>query len=325
MELQPERPRIYAEKGELVYWYDAAMSIERPRIAATLRLKHLKRTRRTSPDTEQFLELCRQTEAFADDKLGSLIVNHPTWPWASRVKGVGKENYPKCVGIVEKFGHYYDVGDLMIPPYVKREPETYFKEEKGKVVEKVGIWVEGIERLSTPSKLRKFLGINVDPETGEVPKLKAGHKLGFSAEGRMVHFRMGVSLIRAGGIWYDGSTADGYSLGYQGLRKRIVDRKGGKELPTPKERSCLYCNIVVTEKKTLYCPQCGEKLSLKVEPPGILFSGHLHLKTIREMMQDFTLCYWLVWRQALGLPITEPYSVAKLNHKPIDPWKMVDR
>jgi len=324
MEEQFEQPRIWAEKGDMAYWYDAGMSMEKPRIAATLRLEHLKRTGRVSPDTEKFLEKCRETEALADGNLASLIVNHPTWPWASGVKGAGKENYPKCVGVVEKFGRHYDVGDPMIPPYVKREPETYLIEVKGKVVEKVGIWVEGIERLETPSKLRKFLGINVDPETGEVPRRKAGHKLGFSMEGRMIHFRMGTSLLRAGGIWYHGSTEDGYSLGYLGLRKRIVERKEAQVVPTPKERTCLHCNIVVTEKKTLYCPQCGEKLTLKVEPPGFLFTGHLHLKAMREMMQDFTLCYWLVWRQACGLPITQAYNVEKLNHKPIDPWKMVD-
>ena len=323
MEEQFEQPRIWSEKGDVAYWADTALNIEKVRIAADLRLKHLARTKGVSPDTEEFLALCIKTEAFVDDRLATFIVSHPTWPWASRIKGVGKENYPKVVGLIEKFGRHYDIGDPMIPSYVRRQPESYLKEEKGKVVEKVGIWVEGIERLETPSKERKYAGLNV--EDGEVPKRQAGHKLGFNIELRMANYRLGTSLLKAKGIWYHGSTEDGYSLGYEGLRKRIVERKGVEVVPTPRERTCLRCNIVVTEKKTLYCPQCGEKLSLKVEPPGFLFTGHLHLKAMREMMQDFNLCMWLVWRQALGLPITEPYSVAKLNHKPIDPWKMVDR
>ena len=323
MEEQFEQPRIWSEKGEGAYWADASLTAEKPRIAAILRLEHLARTGRVSPDTEEFLKLLLKAEAFADDCLANYIISHPTWPWASRSKGVGKENYPKVTGLIEKFGRHYEVGDPMIPPYVKRQPENYLTEVKGKVVEKGGIWVEGIERLETPSKERKYAGLNV--EDSKVPKRQAGQKLGFNIELRMANYRLGTSLLRAKGIWYYGSTADGYSLGYEGLRKRIVERKGVQVVPTPRERTCLHCNIVVTEKKTLYCPQCGEKLSLKVEPPGFLFSGHLHLKAMREMMQDFNLCMWLVWRQALGLPITEPYSVAKLNHKPIDPWKMVDR
>ena len=132
--------------------------------------------------------------------------------------------------------------------------------------------------------------------------------------------------MRAEGIWYQGSAEDGCSLGYQGYRSRIIQRKearGIKIIPTPKERMCPNCNIAVTAKKTQYCPTCGTKLTLKNEPPGYLFTGHLHLMAMREMLKDFSLCMWLVWREALGLPVTQPYKVVKLNHKPIDPWKMV--
>lgn len=323
-----EQPRIYTEKGDGAYWADAALSIERSRIAADLRIKHLARTGRESPDTEEFLKLCRQAEAFVDGRLAAFIVNHPTWPWASLILGIGEENYPKVIGLIEKFGRYYDIGDPMIPAYIRREPQGYLKEEKGKVVEKTGIWVAGIERLSTPSKLWKYMGLSVDPETGEVPKRKSGQKVGFNMELRMAMYRLATSLLRASGIWYHGSTEDGYSLGYEGLRKRITERaeaQGIRTVPTPKQRMCLACSIEVTEKKTLYCPQCGEKLSLKTEPPGFLYQGHLHMKVMREMSKDFAVCMWLVWRGALGLPVTEPYKVAKLAHKPVDPWKMVDR
>ncbi|GAI90533.1 unnamed protein product, partial [marine sediment metagenome] len=223
---------------------------------------------------------------------------------------------------------YYDIGDPMIPPYVNRPPSHYLKVEKDKIVEKEGILVEGIERLATPSKLWKYEGLNVDPETGEVPKRRAGHKVGFNMELRMAKYRLCTSLMRAKGIWYYGGSEDGCSPGYEGYRGRIIERKeagGGKIVPTPTGRMCLNCNIEVKAKKTLYCPNCGEKLSLKKEPLGYLFMGHLHMMALREMAKDFSICMWLVWREALGLPITQPYKVVKLGYRPIDPWKMVDK
>ncbi len=142
----------------------------------------------------------------------------------------------------------------------------------------------------------------------------------------MALYRLGASLLRAKGVWYHGSNDDGCSSGYEGYRGRITERKAGvKVVPTPTGRVCLNCNIEVVAKKTLYCPDCGEKLTLKREPDGYLFLGHLHMMAMREMLKDFSICMWLVWREALGLPITQPYKVVKLNHKPISPWKMVDR
>lgn len=320
------RPLVRAEKGELAYWAVTSFNTEKVTLAAKIRLTHLAKTGRTSPDTEDFLKLAKVTEEFADNRLAFYIVQHPTWPWASRISGVGKENYPKVIGLIEKFARYFDIGDPLIPSYVKRPPEHYLKEEKGKVVEREGIWVEGIERLQTTSKLWKYEGIDVDPKTGEAPKRRAGHTVGFNVELRMAKYRLMTSLMRAKGIWYYGGTDNGCSPGYLGYRRRIVERKEGiKVVPTPVERMCLNCNLPIKAKKTFYCPKCGEKLSLKKEPPGYLYLGHLHMMALREMSKDFSICMWLVWREALGLPITAPYKVEILQHKPIDPWKMVDR
>ena len=321
-----EPERTWTEKGDLAYWADTSINIERARVAPQVRLAHLAKTGRTSPDTEEFLKLVIPAEEFADSRLAALIINHPTWPWASRILGIGKENYPKVVGLIEKFGRYYDIGSPLIPSYVRRAPQLYLKVEKGKVVDKEGIWVEGIERLATPSKLWKYEGFDVDPETGEVPKRRAGQLVSFNTDLRMTLYRLGSSLLRAKGIWYYGSNDGGYSPGYEGCRSRITERRAGvKVVPTPTARMCFDCNIEVTARKTHYCPNCGGKLSLKQEPDGVLFLGHLHMMAMREFLKDFSVCMWLVWREALGLPITQPYKVVKLNHKPIDPWKMVDR
>lgn len=313
------------EKGDMAYFAKLSFTMERPRIDAEVRLAHLANLHRRSPETEKFLTLVVPTEEYVDGVLASLITSHPTWSWASRVKGVGKENYPKVIGLVEDFGRFYDVGDPEIPIYVTRAPEQYWAAEKQKgktvYVEKTGVFVSGIERLTMPSKLWKYEGF-----AGPDQRRKAGEKIHFNADLRMALYRLGVGLNRAGGVWYTGSKEKGGSPGYLGYKEKIVERKPGiKVVPTPSVRMCLACNIEVRERDTHLCPQCGEKLTLKTEPEGVLFEGHLHMMALRETLKDFSLCFWLVWREALGLPVPEPYEVEKLGHPPIDPWVMVDR
>ena len=337
--VQEELLSVRKEKGDLAYLADVAFVLEKARVAAIVRMAHLAKTGRQSPDTEKVAELIRVAENYADSRLAAHIVNHPTWPWASRIMGIGKENYPKVIGLIEAFGTYYDPGDPMIPPFVTRAPASYQVIKDGEVVDKVGIWVEGIERLPMPSKLWKYAGLDVDPETGRAPKRTAGSKLGFNSQLRMALFRLGRSLLRAGsgptkkapgrivGIWYAGSDDDGYSRGYEGHRRVIASMKeaqGYKIVPTPRERMCLQCNIEVKKKKARFCPECDGPLTLKNEPPGVLFLGHLHQMAMRRMLKDFCICLLLVWREALGLPVSQPYNVARLGEMPIDPWKMID-
>ena len=316
--------------SELAYWSDMALTIEKSRVAVQVGLTHLKKLHRESPEREEFLKLIIPVEAFVDGILAREITTHPTWPWASRSKGVGKENLPKVVGLIEAFGRYYDQGDPLIPAYVNRPLEKYYKIEKVKneeageiareTVEKEGIWVEGIERLTNVSKLFKYAGL--DPGA----KRQAGSIISFNSDLRMALFRLQTGLNRAGGIWYTGSSESGCSPGYLGYRVKIVERKPGIQVvPTPKGRMCFICNIEVKGKDTHYCPKCEGKLSFKTEPEGYLYKGHLHFMALRETEKDFCLCLWLVWRQALGLPVTQPWDVVKLGHPAIDPWKMVDR
>jgi len=330
---------VRKEKGDLAFWADVAMVIEKVRVAAQVRISHLAKTGRRSPDTEMFLEHVRGVEKWVDATLASYILNHPTWPWASRVKGIGKENFPKVIGLIEAFGRYYDVDDPEMPPFVTRPVEDYQVLVDGDPVDKEGIWVDGIERLATPSKLHKYAGEHVID--GRAPKREAGTKLGFNSDLRVALVRLATALNRAGsgptekaphrttGIWYTGGDrGEGYGRGYQGHRLVITSMKevaGFKIVPTPRSRMCLTCNIEVVKKAALWCPDCGDKLTLKEEPPGILFKGHLHQMSLRQNIKDFTTCVWVVWRQALGLPCPPPYNVARLGEPPIDPWKMVDR
>jgi len=317
---EPERPQIYVEKGDLAYWAGAAMSIEKARVAAEVSLAHMLKYGGDLPDRREYLKLLREAEAYADRRLKALIVAHPTYEWARRIKGIGKQSevFAKVVGEIERFGKFYDVGDPDIPYYVKRKPQEYRIVIGGEVQEKVGIFVKGIERVTMASKLRKYAGLYVDEE-GHAPKRQKGEKLPYNGDLRMLlEGRLATNLNRAGGVW---------SQEYHDIRQRMEGEcadKGIKLVPTPKERQCLDCGEVVVKKATHVCPRCGGTLSAKEEPEGYIYRGHFHIMVVRKMMQRFLVCLWYVWRQAENLPTPVPYAVKYYGHKPIDPWSMVD-
>jgi len=326
---EQQREPIHREKGDIAYFSKMSFICEDIRVSCQVRLKHLKKLGKESPDTEHLLALAWPLEQFADGRLAEMVLNHPVWPWAKRVKGIGQENLPKVLGLIEGFGHHYPTGDQSIPPHCLYRPiEPYMELDKttGQPVEKEGIWVEGIERLTLPSKLWKYSGMAV--KDGVAVKREAGTKLEYNSQLRMAFFRLATSLMRGQGIWYTGGEPTlGFSRGYEGHREVLTARKnqqGYRIIPTPKKRICPK-HGPVEKKAAKYCPICGTKLSLKAEGPGVIYQGHLHLMALRLMLKDFQLCLWRVWREALGLPTPDSYGEARLQEPRIDPWKMVDR
>lgn len=314
IQLTPSRRSSFAMLGKV------CLLTEHIRVELTVSEKHLERRRETCPDTLEVLAMARQFEEFVDGKLAQRLVEHPAWPWVSRIKGCGPENVAKVIARIEKFGHWYDVGDLLIPAYVHREPEMYFtlipedqedevvgnivdKIDTWLVVEKVGIWVAGIERLTTPSKLRKL--------AGHMPGMKreAGKKLGYDQTLKMLMWRMGGSLMRAEGKFY------GFYSSYKAYLINRETAKGTKIMPTPRERFCPACKKEVIKKAARFCPDCNGPLSLKTEPPGVLYQGHLHMMAKARMQQAFLDSLWAAWREALGLPVCIPYPIQFLGHR----------
>jgi hypothetical protein len=65
-----------------------------------------------------------------------------------------------------------------------------------------------------------------------------------------------------------------------------------------------------------------ERAKLARERPGWA-PGRRHLTALRKTEKLFLAHLWLVWRSAVGLPVTEPYA-ARNGSQVIDPWSMVD-
>ena len=313
--MEEERKLKQVRKSPLAILADAERKVEKIRVLCEVRLAHLARFERTCKDTETLLSYIRPVEEWVDGRMSELIEDHPAQWWFSHIKGIGKENIAKCIASIERFGRYYPEGDPEIPPEVKRAAEDYVVlDENGNVVEKRGIWVEGIERLSMPSKQRIFIGHYPGA------KRKRGEKLPYSADAKTLFWRVGESLTRAGGSYYH------YYLQYKDYLNQRETAAGKKVVPTPKERYCTHCDKDVVKKAAKYCPDCGEILSQKEEAPDVIHLGHLHMMARRKMQQLFSDHLNVVWRQALGLSTREPYPIERLGHNTIiRPEDMMDK
>ncbi|MBI4149275.1 hypothetical protein HY491_02410 [Candidatus Woesearchaeota archaeon] len=303
-----------AFRTPLVVLSDAARAIERMRIMAQVRLKHLQRRGNACSYTAELLARAQALETWVDKTLADLVHHHPAAPWFSRVKGTGGEAIGKVLGYIQAFGRFYPPGDKMIPGYVAREPVAVLMPADGnpdKLEERQMVWVEGIERFTTPSKLRKYAGLVPEQQRA------AGRISSFNTDLRVMLFRLGVSLLRANGK---------YAGFYGEYKSRLSGREGIKVIPTPKGRWCPSCGESKSVKNARHCPDCGSELSLKTEPEGVMYQGHLHLMAHRRMMQLFLDHLWVVWRGALALPLRDPYPIEYLGHSRfILPWDMVDK
>lgn len=80
---------------------NTTLAIEKLRIAAEVRQTHLKNNKREDPETDALFERINNLEEYVDERIGKLLSLHPAYPWFSRVKGIGKENIAKIVGLVD--------------------------------------------------------------------------------------------------------------------------------------------------------------------------------------------------------------------------------
>jgi hypothetical protein len=80
---------------------DASIAIEKLRVAAQVRQSHLRKQRKADPETEDLCLKLTELEDYINGRVAELIENHPAYPWFSLVKGVGKENIAKVIGLID--------------------------------------------------------------------------------------------------------------------------------------------------------------------------------------------------------------------------------
>ena len=85
----------------LTHIVDAALAIEKIRVAAEVRQSHLAKRHKHDPETDELLRRINDLEVFVDGRVAHLILTHPAYPWFSLVKGVGGENIAKVVAPID--------------------------------------------------------------------------------------------------------------------------------------------------------------------------------------------------------------------------------
>jgi hypothetical protein len=258
---------------------DATLAIEKVRVRTQVRQSHLRRQHRRDRETDELLSRIRTLEDYVDGRIADILKSHPAYHWFSRVKGVGKENIAKVVGMID------------------------------------------IQKGDTISSLWKFAGFSV--EDGKAPKRTKGEKLSYNSQLRSMCWRLGGSLKKAKGKFYQ------YYIQEKDKYTERFRRDGYKILPTPQGKwVCSNCGESWTKKRDIVpcCEYPSVEKKLREEPPGVIWLGHLDAMALRKMIKLFLACLWLIWREAEGLPLTRPYAIDQLGHNSfIDPWEMTDK
>lgn len=89
------------KEKSLDYIVDAAVTIEKLRVACQVRQTHLTLQNKQDPETDELVRRLRDVEDYVDDRVAELIRSHPAYPWFSRIKGVGGENIAKVIAPID--------------------------------------------------------------------------------------------------------------------------------------------------------------------------------------------------------------------------------
>ena len=210
------------------------------------------------------------------------------------------------------------MGDSWIPSDGReRRPLTIqlFDEEGKPIGQKDVVWVEGIERLITPSKLKKYCGLMPDQQRVE------GRKLDFNKDLKTTLYRLAVFSF----MMKEGNKYRAFYDAYKTHLMQRFARDGIKVLPTPKGRYCPVCETDMMVKAAMYCPECGGPLGKKGEPHGVKWKGHVHMMAQRRMLGMFVCHLWEIYRRAVGLATRVPFPIEFGDHQTIiTPEQMVD-
>lgn len=318
---------------------DAYLKIEGVRISLQIRQTHLAKRGRQDPETDALLIQLLNVEHYLDDRITELVKAHPAYTWFSRVMGIGTENIAKIIGLV----------DIEKAPTISalRKFAGYAPGKKCSVCGAILDDDEVADHMLIRDPKSKALKCANATFTATAAKKVKGEKLSYNAELRTMCWRLGVGLLKAG--LRKQCSVCGKLLG----KKGVADHKDPEsEDFSLKCANATFTVVATTKFSSYYLAQKAsytqrflnegrqivpaEKLPRVKDPKDgkmkkretdkFISEGHIHKMALRKMIQQFLAALWLVWRQALGLPIREPYSSEKLGHTHIyKPEDWLDR
>ncbi len=99
---QPEKPSMATtSKDPLPALVNATLVVEKARVQSQVRQSHLALQGKQDPETDEMLSRIDELEKYIDGRIALLLKKHPAYRWFSKVKGIGRENIGKIVGLVD--------------------------------------------------------------------------------------------------------------------------------------------------------------------------------------------------------------------------------
>ena len=80
---------------------DAAVAVEKIRVASEVRQSHFALKGKQDIETDELHRRLKDIEDYVDGRVADLIQTHPAYPWFSRVRGVGGENIGKVIAPID--------------------------------------------------------------------------------------------------------------------------------------------------------------------------------------------------------------------------------
>lgn len=283
----PERIII---QDPFAFLVDSMLRIEKSRVATQVRQSHLKLQNKVDPETNELLEKLVEVEKYLDGRIGRLIEAHPVWPWASRVKGVGRENLAKIVGLmdiekVSKVSSIWKFAGFHVVDGKAPKPKLGEKLEYNKQLRSMCWRLAG---AILKAGIRQYC-------------VKCGEQRPAKVQGI-------EPICQCGGREFESKPETRFAEYYFRQKNSYEARyrkQGIKIVPTaqlPKEKGKVY------------------------EPPDMISEGHVHNQALRKMIKLFLSCLVVFWKDELQQPLRPLYVMEKLGHQDlITPEEMTDR
>lgn len=284
---------VIKEEKPFEFLINAMFTIEKLRVSAQVRQTHLDIQKRNDPETNELFTKINDLEIYIDGRIAEMIKEHPAHVWFSKVKGVGKENIGKVIGLID-----IEKADTISALW----KFAGFSVENGKAPKR-----QKGGKLSYNSRLRSMCWrlSNSIMKAGLRAQCENCH--GFFSNKDLEKTNDKCPNCDSGKI-KPGATSK-FCAYYLKEKEKYLFRyqvQGVKIVPVAQ------------------LPKNSD--GKRYEPEGMISEGHVHNQALRKMIKLFLACLWLSWREAAGLPTRTPYAIEYQGHTHIiNPWDMTDK
>ena len=153
--------------------------------------------------------------------------------------------------------------------------------------------IDDIGKFVTISKLWAFAGWAVDND-GETQHLKKGQKAPYNRDLKAICWRIADQFVKQRTPVYR-EEYDSYKEDDRRKHPNVICQKCGSLFP-PDVKRCPGCKATNTGYNLLYC------------------AAHLDARARRKIAKLFLSHLWVKWREEDGLPVSDPYVIAVLEH-----------